>query len=897
MKKNLKGFILTLWLLSIAIISEAAILKGTVIDKSTQEPLIGASVQIKGTTMGTITDMDGHFELKDLKNGQYTLIVSYVSFRTQEINVQASENTSDLFVFLEADNQSLSEVTITARKNLEGERTLQLERKQSTVAIENLGAKEMSIKGISNVEEGVKKITGISIASAGQLIVRGLGDRYSITTLNGLAIASPNPDNKLIPFDLFPTSTVQNITVSKVYDAASFADYSGAHINISTKEYVTEDFLHISLNTGGAFNTLGKDRYQMDRNGTLFRTPAMSQKALDMPLQEFDNYAATHDIFRTSFSVNKKTALPALGGNISLGKNYKVGEQTLSILVSANLSNYYQNIDNAFYKTLEATGNVQSNFDYDSYEQELKMAALGYVGYTLRQNDRIGYTFFFARNANDTYQLREGEDAEGHLLTGSNNVTHVYTLQNHQLSGLHQLDSNRVELDWGASYGQTGSEEPDRRQVMYLHEGNALKLFKLNRQETMRYFGSLNETDWNGRLGLKWEWAENNFVKIGFNYKNKNRDYQGTRFYYNLNKLNPIISSIYDTNEFLNTENIANGNIVIERKKQPKDSYMAGNEIWSGYLLTDFYPTDKLLVNLGVRYEISKQWVKYASDGGDWYAKRRDLNKNDLFPALNLKYALNDEHDLRFSASRTVTRPSFIEMAPFLYQESYGAAQIRGNENLENGYNYNLDLKYEWFSSKGDMFSITGYFKFLEKPIERIQELNGGATLHSFRNADNGIATGVEMEFRKELLKNLRLGTNASYMYTNVKLPEGGAYTNKERSLQGASPLLLNADLTWSYHWKADKQLNLALLYNLQGSCIHAVGVSQLGDIKQETVHTINFNAGYNFNSKLSLKLQVNELLGRDIVFKQEVPVTGEKVEVERFKEGTNFEIGINYKL
>ena len=328
MKKNLKGFILTLWLLSIAIISEAAILKGTVIDKSTQEPLIGASVQIKGTTMGTITDMDGHFELKDLKNGQYTLIVSYVSFRTQEINVQASENTSDLFVFLEADNQSLSEVTITARKNLEGERTLQLERKQSTVAIENLGAKEMSIKGISNVEEGVKKITGISIASAGQLIVRGLGDRYSITTLNGLAIASPNPDNKLIPFDLFPTSTVQNITVSKVYDAASFADYSGAHINISTKEYVTEDFLHISLNTGGAFNTLGKDRYQMDRNGTLFRTPAMSQKALDMPLQEFDNYAATHDIFRTSFSVNKKTALPALGGNISLGKNYKVGEQT-----------------------------------------------------------------------------------------------------------------------------------------------------------------------------------------------------------------------------------------------------------------------------------------------------------------------------------------------------------------------------------------------------------------------------------------------------------------------------------------------------------------------------------------------------------------------------------------
>lgn len=897
MEMNLKGLILTTLLLLTTIAVEAGILKGTVIDQSTQEPLIGATVQVKGTTTGTITDFDGRFELKGLEKGDYTLIISYVSFRTQEVTVQLSNHTPELTILMEPDNQQLGEVTITARKNLESERALQMERQQSTVAIENIGAKEMTIKGISDVEEGVKKLTGISIASAGQLIIRGLGDRYSITTLNGLTIASPNPDNKLIPLNLFPSSTIQNITVSKVYDAASFADYSGAHINISTKENVNEDFFHISLNTGGAFNTLGKDRYQMDRNGSLFQTPTMSQKALDMPLEEFEPYAATHDIFRTTFAVEKKTALPALGGNLSAGKNIGIGDQKLSLLASVNLSNDYQNIDDAFYKTLEATGNVQSDFKYDSYEQMLKMAALGYVGYTLRQHDRIGYTFFYARNTSDTYQCREGEDAEGHQLIGSNNVTHVYTLQNHQINGQHGLGNHRWTLDWGGSYGKTGSEEPDRRQVMYIHEGDELKLFKLNRQETMRYFGRLNEEEWNGNISLKWNWSEKEFVKVGFNYKDKSRDYQGTRFYYNLNKLNPVIDNIYDTDDFLNTDNIANGNIVIERKKQPKDSYLAGNDIFAGYLSSDFYPTEKLLVNLGLRYEISKQCVKYASDGGDWYAKRRDLNKNDFFPTINLKYNLNDEQAFRFSASRTVTRPSFIEMAPFLYQESYGAAQIRGNENLENGYNYNVDLKYEWFLPNGDMFSITGYFKYLESPIERVQELNGGATLHSFRNADNGTATGVEVEFRKELIRDFRLSANASYMYTNVKLPQGGAYTNKERSLQGASPILLNADLTWNPQLKGDKQLSLALLYNLQGSRIHAVGVSQLGDIKQQTVHTLNFNTGYHFNSKLSLTLQVNDLLGRDVVFKQEVPTTGEKIKVERFKEGTDFEIGISYKL
>ena len=146
----------------------------------------------------------------------------------------------------------MGEVSVVARKNLEGERALQMERRKATLAIENIGSKEMSIKGISNVEEGVKKITGISIADAGQLIVRGLGDRYSTTTLNGLPIASPNPDNKLIPLDLFPSSTIQNITVSKVYNAEAFADYSGAHIDISTKENIAEDFFSISSTPAGS---------------------------------------------------------------------------------------------------------------------------------------------------------------------------------------------------------------------------------------------------------------------------------------------------------------------------------------------------------------------------------------------------------------------------------------------------------------------------------------------------------------------------------------------------------------------------------------------------------------------------------------------------------------------
>lgn len=231
----------------------AETIKGTIVDKQTKEPLTGATVQVLGSTVGAVADLDGNYIL-DVPGGVYDLVVKYVGYTDIKAGAVKAKGKGVVLNFeMESDAQALSEVSVVARKNLEGERALSMERQKATVAIENLGAKEMSVKGISNVQEGVKKITGISIASAGQLIVRGLGDRYSTTTLNGLPIASPNPDNKLIPLDLFPSSTVRNITVSKVYEAGTFADYSGAHIDISTKENTGKDISpSVSIQAAGS---------------------------------------------------------------------------------------------------------------------------------------------------------------------------------------------------------------------------------------------------------------------------------------------------------------------------------------------------------------------------------------------------------------------------------------------------------------------------------------------------------------------------------------------------------------------------------------------------------------------------------------------------------------------
>jgi len=899
MKRFSKRFTLSALLLTLLITPLLGKnIKGIIIDKISKEPLIGATVQIVGTSTGTITDIDGNFILNGLTEGEtYQIEIKYVSYKPLKMPVKA-QNNSEISVYeLDADAQVLEDITIIARKNMEGEKVLLSERKNASFAVENMGAKEMSLKGISNVSDGVKKITGISVANAGQLIVRGLGDRYSTTTLNGLPIASPNPDNKLIPLDIFPSSTVKNITISKVYEVTSFADYSGAHVDIGTKENTEGNFFSISASTGGNFNALFKDFYHSDRKGTLLNNNKLDKNLKNIDKSDFGNYVRKKDAFGTSFSISQKESLPEFALSIGMGRNWKLDNNQLSLMVSARAGNENETLKNAYITTLTAQGTNLNHFDYTSYTSRLKIAGLANLNYSFRTTDHLIYTLFYARNAIDNYMRREGYDSEKVNLIGSNSVFHAYSLLNNQLTGHHELD-NKVSLDWSGSYGKTASDEPDRKQVMFRKDDGKITLFKLNKQETMRYFGELDEEEIVGDLKLGYTFGKKNRIRVGGTYKDKSRDFNSIRFYYNLNQINPEVSDIHNTDGFLNQENIASGVIQIIRDKQNKYNYYAGHKIWAGFIDLDYKLLTTLLLNLGLRYENSQQWVKYWTDAS--IEKRSELNKNDFFPAANIKYTINNSHSLRLAVSKTVTRPSFIEMAPFLYKVSYGSAEIRGNADIKNGYNYNIDLRYEFFPERAneDMYSITGYYKKLKSPIERVQESSGGSAVHSFRNADNGMAAGVEVEIRKMLMEYLFLGFNGSYIYTNVNLPEGeGIYTDSERQLQGASPYLLNIDLSYTPRFGEEKLMTLAIMYNLQGPRINTVGIYEVGNIKQLALHSLDFTGSYAFNSNLSIGLQCKNILNSTVKFKQEVPKINRSVIVEKFRPGISAEIGVTYKF
>lgn len=903
MKKcnNVLRLIIVMLLCCQAYVLKASSVKGQIIDKATKEPLIGVSVHIVGTTVGTVSDMEGHYEIKNLKEGTYDLEVRYLSYKTIRTTLTnlPGEEVVRLDFEMETDEKLLDEVEVVGKKNLENELILIGERKEASVALENIGFKEMSVKGISNAEDGVKKITGISFADAGRLIVRGLGDRYSITTLNGLLIASPNPDNKLIPLDLFPASTIKNITVKKVYEVGAFADYSGAHIDIGTRENMDENFFKVSFNTGGPVNTVFRPFYKSDNRYGLWKSNSVNSEVLALSSSEFSEYVKTNDPFGTTFRITDQKALPDFGGSLSYGKNIKIRNNSLGILTALSLGHDNQIMKGVYKANLTAQGTKLNEFTSDSYESELNMAGLLGIGYDFGKADQISYTLFYARNAMDNYKLRDGYDAENVHLIGSNSVMHVYSLLNNQLSGKHAL-GKRWDVLWSGSYGITGSEEPDRRQVMYREQDGVYKLFKLNQQETMRYFGDLKEQELIGDLRTRYHFKNEGYVQIGATYKNKHRDYHSTRFYYNIAGIHPVfenIEEVYDPSAYLNQSNIENGTISVLKDAQPKSSYYAGNDIMAAFAEVNLFPFKAFLVNAGVRFEQSNQWVNYWNDAS--IEKISRLSTNDFFPAVHFKYIIDEANDLKLSFSKTVTRPGFIEMAPFLYKESFGSDEIRGNENLQNGYNVNIDLRYDLIpsSNNGDMFSFAGYYKILESPIERVQESSGGSAVHSFRNADNGMAAGMEIEMRKELWKNLRIGLNAAYIYTNVILPEdGGIYTDTKRALQGASPYLINADVSYDFALKGQQRMQFVLLYNMQGPRIHTVGIYGVGNVMQDPQHTLDFVGHWNINENWSLKLKGKNLLNNTVRFTQEVKSTGEVVEVGRYQSGMGVELGISFK-
>ncbi|GJM62305.1 TonB-dependent receptor [Persicobacter diffluens] len=919
----MKNILLTFWLTafaSVAAFAQSGTIKGAVKDKTTGEEIIGANVLITGTTSGAATDVFGNFEFKAAA-GERSITVSYIGYKdwTGTVTVAAG-STSALNVNLDPDLVELEGVVIKSKAERSGSEVLLLEQKKAATMVENIGVKEMAVKGVSNVEDGLTKMSGIAKVGSKGVYVRGLGDRYNSATLNGLPVPATNPDMKMIPLSIFPTDVVEAISVSKTFNASQYGDFGGATIDIGTKTYPEEAFLSVGVGASGNSIVTGKD-FKTFQDGQ-FERLGFSGNGRENTVNQRNVPSSREtggDPFKTGFTPTTIQAPVGFDFNIRGGNKFDVGsEGQIGFIASVAHENDFE-YRGGSRRNLNAQAVELNNFQRDEYNYATLTTALLGVNYQLNPRHDFTYNLLFANTSDNTTSELFGyvqDVAANDILIRRNTYVQSRLLTN-QLLGEHLLNDNEtLTLDWGVSYSTTNRVEPDRRQNSFRVDSQ--KLLQLNASQNHRFWSDMDEHEIAAKTGLLWKHGamadDEAKGTVAFGYQGKFKGRQMQNYQYNIRASGDGLNQNVDPenpNEFFSDENYLKGNYTysngIDVAQHEFEADMNVHGLYGSY---DYNINERLKALIGVRFENGLQEVRFRNlrNSYDDPYQISQYKTNDILPSLSLKYAVNDKSNLRFAFSKTLTRPGMREIIPFQYQDVDGNL-FEGNRDLQNSTNYNLDLKWEIFPNAGELFSVSLFGKKIYDAIELTQVAQGGGNLFTYTNTEGANIGGAEVEFNKNLenvlgdaFQGISIGLNATYMYSEIVLKEGDPkseiLTNKSRQLQGASPYLVNANLAYNKEFGA-WSTTFSGVFNMFGDRVFSAGQQGAGDIYEKAVPKLDFVWKNTFSDKWSVDLKVKNILNPEIErYQKEFSDTAiQDQTVDSFYEGVSFSVGVSYLI
>jgi len=928
---------ITLFFILIASITAYAQNTGSLVGKlidfdANNEPLIFANILIKGTIKGTTSDFDGLYTINDIEPGTYTIIYSFVGYETQEIEVEILENEdTEVNVSMKASAASLDEIIISTTTKRESETALLLEQKKAVEIRQSIGAEELSRKGVSDAAGAVAKISGVSKQEgSSNVYVRGLGDRYLNTTMNGLSLPSNDVNKKNIDLNLFSSDIIENVSISKAYSTKYYGDFSAGNVDINSKDFSGDWFFYAFTSTG--FNTNAIDKNFVRSEGTGY----------------FGYYGRyDHNPFAVilSHGVDPVDAGSPInfGYGASTGKSFTFNNGSkLSVFATASFENDFEyRKGSAIDYTLTEKKAFENNAE--EYEYNTTTTAMANVNYRVDNDNSIKYNFLFINNSSDVVGYF-GIDGKGRNRDAIKNTDEGFYQMNvqfdqtqmyvNQLLGKHT--SGKFDVDWGFGYNYVFSKQPDRKRISIENYQFALDndintnpVFYSNVVfDNQRYFQDIEDDEYNGRLNLAYNANENLKLNIGFNGRSKQRNFENIRYGYDIVDSGYQITNVNNFNSVFTIDNLNLNNEdegvyeikVINalptqpntnRPGLPENTYEGKLDIFAGYIDAEMKVGKKWLFVPGIRLESFQQDIAFkVINLGNQGENAISSYKNFFLPSLNIKYTLNDDQNIRFSASQTVSIPEFKEVAPFVYEDI--STRIGGNPDLlDKGYSkiLNIDLKYEWFYSKSEIISMSIFTKEINDPVNLVVGADATGTQRYFRTGDKANVYGVEVELRKNILTNtndeskLSLGFNATYMKTKQDLYSSidGEYYDvsfekSEDELQGASPLILNADINYSPTFGNYKPI-ANLVFSYFSDRIDALGSGQLGNVIEKGVPTLDFIWKNSFGENLEINLSVKNLLNPTIEYFRETTLGDISVNSANGKGVTDYKRGMDLGL
>ena len=872
-------------------------LKGRVKDSQSKEPLIGATVKVIGSDVASVTDIDGNFQLSGLKDGIYDIEIKYIGYKTavkRQVKIEDNKVTT-LDFEMETDNRVLAGVEVVAKANRESENVTMMEQKRSVIAVQTIGAQELSRKGISDAQAAVAKISGISKQEGVKnVFVRGLGDRYNFTTLNRFPLPSEDPEYKNIALDFFSTDIIQSIDVNKAFYSNTPADVAGADINITSKELTGDGKFNVSLSGGFNTKTLSSDFMRLD-GVDMFGFADKTQ-----PGGNLDTYS-----FKNSLDPSKQNLQINQSYTISGGKKFLLGENRnpLKLYLVAghnkNYTHYEEEVRNSI-----TTGELSQDMDGDISQVETSQIAMANLEYTHNKKHSLAYNFMMVHATKESVGDYLGMDAdyqssdtyEGFMRRQQTNDNLLFV---NQLISKWTLGRN-IGLNAGLSYNTINGNEPDRR-INNLVKTDSGYVPMKGTGIQQRYFSELDEKDLNARASLVYKlndgFDNNSNVQIGYMGRFVDDDFEAVEY-----DMSVVRQTVFDINnisfdDYYNQDNYAGGMFQLDRNI---DKYGVRKNIHSAYAEATYQFTPKFIANLGLKYDDVDMKVNYNVNRGGSRGEQ-EIDKSYFLPSLNLRYSITGKHALRLAASKTYTLPQAKEISPFRYVSVSFNSQ--GNPNLKPSDNYNIDLKWDWYISPSEIFSITGFYKYIKNPISRIEIASAGGFLSYENISDHATAAGVEMEMKKHIfsrslenngMSRLTLGVNGAYTYTCAKVPLATDPSGSQ--LEGAAPWIVNADLTYLFR-KGGNSFTGALVFNYFSDRIYTIGTEGYQDIMENGIPTLDFVASAQIGKHFTINLKARNLLDAAHQLTRKGNATNSEVVLSKYKKGTDFSIGLSYNL
>lgn len=937
---NAKRGIIVLGLLSAASMPTwAQQIKGVVIDQKSKETLIGAVVTVDGTNVKAITNIDGNFQIDGLdKEKKYTLYINYVGYKTQKIDgVQAKD--ADQVIALQPDEQQLKEVTVTAVERRNTDAAMIQVAKNSPVIVSNVSAQEISRTQDTNAGEVIRRVPGVSLIDDKFVMVRGLSQRYNNVWVNGGAVPSSEADSRAFSFDIIPSSQIDNLTIVKSPTAEYPADYSGGFIIVNTKEIPAENSFNIAVggnwNTSSAFQNfsyskgsgtdfLGFDNGLRSLNGGIHAALNPQLNANGKPVGDYATSLLGNGL-NNDWLVKNRKPLGDLKLAASLNQRWMLGGRTLGMLAALNYTNEYrtyENMENNLYGIYDAANDKPNYLRHsvdDLYNNNVRLGAmLNFTFLSKDGNHKYQLKNIFNQLATSRYTWRDGVSAQSNLERSAEYYYRSRTTYNGQLTGKHTFTSDA--LDWSIGYAYANRHLPDRRRYL-IDDALESGVYALSTgNDISREWTQLDEHILSLGVNDKHHFKFGNFepdLQVGAYGEYRTREYQTRNFIYNWNVSDNNMPSDFrhsDIPTLLSSEaNMGYDKLYLLEEKQMRNNYRGHNTLGAGYLALSL-PFGKLGIHAGVRFEHNDMELISNSRDYEKSESSRHYKTDDVFPSLNTTYKINDQHQVRLSYGRSINRPEFREVSSSVYYDFDLASNVQGNTELKNCYVDNLDLRYEWYPSRGELISLAVFYKHFDSPIEWTYTVAGGTDLiYSYKNAKSANNYGVELDIRKNLgfigLKDFSWSFNGALIKSKVQFEKGAK--EEDRPMQGQSPYLINTGI---FYKNAPLKMDIALLYNRIGKRIIGVGRSEgsTGDDSNSRVphsyemprNTIDFSLAKKFGEHLELKLNVRDLLAEKIYYKQFADVTysdGSKKEVEEiarcYKPGRNIGLQAIYKF